>query len=139
MVSILVFCGHCSHSSSTQIQPNKGKYVFKDNWYHRWSLDRSFEVKIRLEFPQNRQLPPPCWILSRSQYLSRHATRTTRTTSHGEHGITLGTDHYFSGGGGDEKSLSANFFFYLCTSANNFFLTTPSCKQFFFRSFLTTI
>ena len=89
MVSILVFCGHCSHSSSTQIQPNKGgKYVFKDNWYHRWSLDRCFEVKIRLEFPQNRQLSPPCWILSRSQYLSRHATRTT---SHGEHGITLFT------------------------------------------------
>ena len=90
MVSILVICSHCSHSSSSQIQPNKGKYIFKDNWYHRWSLDRSFEVKIRLEFPQNRQLPPPCWILSRSQaqYLSRHATRTT---SHGEHGITLFT------------------------------------------------
>ena len=42
---------------------------------------RSKPVKIRLEFPQNRKLPPPCWILSRSQFLWRHRTRTTR---HGE-------------------------------------------------------
>ena len=84
MVSILVFCGHCSHSSSTQIQPNKGKYVFKDNWYHRWSLDCCFEVKIRLEFPQNRQLPPPCWILSRSQCIifgvTQHEQQVTENT-----------------------------------------------------------
>ena len=91
MVSILVFCGHCSHSSSTQIQPNKEKYVFKDNWYHRWSLDRSFEVKIRLEFPQNRQLPPPSRHVGFSLVPSIFSHYATRTTRHGEQGITLFT------------------------------------------------